>query len=218
MTPGSDQYLMSASDACVAYVELHERVSLMLSRHGEAEANQTVPHCPEWTVKDVLAHMVGVPEDILSGNLNGVTTAEWTQRQVDRHAEHTIRDLLRIWSETLRSFSVVLPKIPQPTLSQFIFDQVTHEHDIRHAIAEAGARNSSAIAVAEGFLRNSLTHNPISGVRKLSESSVRGFDFVRSLSGRRTISQIHGVGLSPDAVVAFIETTPFSVPTNEVTE
>jgi hypothetical protein len=95
---------------------------------------------------------------------------------------------------------------------------VTHEHDIRHAIAEAGARNSSAIAVAEGFLRNSLTQNPKTGVRKLSESAVRGFDFVRSLSGRRTISQIHGVGLSPDAVVAFIETTPFCVPTIEVSE
>jgi uncharacterized protein (TIGR03083 family) len=218
MALGSNQHLMSPSDACVAYLELHERVSLMLSREGEAEANQKVPHCPEWTVKDVLAHMVGVPEDILSGNLNGVTTAEWTQRQVDRHAEHTIPDLLQIWSETLRSFSVVLSKIPQTTLSQFIFDQVTHEHDIRHAIAKAGARSSSAIAVAEGFLRNSLTQSQESDIRKLSESSIRGFDFVRSLSGRRTISQIDAVGLSPDSVVAFVETTPFSVPTIEVTE
>jgi uncharacterized protein (TIGR03083 family) len=209
---------MSSPDACIAYLDLHERMTGLLSREIEVGAQRTVPHCPNWTVKDTLAHMVGVPEDVLTGSLEGVTTPAWTQRQVDRHVGHTIADLLHIWNETLTTFAGVLPKIPQPTLSQFVFDQVTHEHDIRHALSQPGARDSSAIAVAEGFLRHSLAANPDTEIHKLSESQVRGFDFVRSLSGRRTVAQIEAVGLPVNAVVAYIATSPFRLPTTAVNE
>jgi hypothetical protein len=29
-------------------------------------ASAVVPHCPNWTVLNVLSHMVGVPEDVMA--------------------------------------------------------------------------------------------------------------------------------------------------------
>ena len=162
--------------------------------------------------------MIGVPEDVLLGQLEGVTTEAWTQRQVDRHSEHSKTQLLAIWSNTFENFKALLPKIPQPTISQFVFDQVTHEHDIRHAISQPGARDSRAISVAEGFIRDFITRNPDPAVHALAESTVTGFDYVRSFSGRRSKEQLAKLGLPADLVAAFISTSPCEMPARSIVE
>jgi hypothetical protein len=161
---------------------------------------------------------VVLAEDVLLGQLEGVTTEAWTQRQVDRHSEHSKTQLLAIWSNTFENFKALLPKIPQPTISQFVFDQVTHEHDIRHAISQPGARDSRAISVAEGFIRDFITRNPDPAVHALAESTVTGFDYVRSFSGRRSKEQLAKLGLPADLVAAFISTSPFEMPARSIVE
>ena len=37
-----------------------------------------VPCTPAWTVRDVLSHVAGIPDDALNGRLDGVTTEPWT--------------------------------------------------------------------------------------------------------------------------------------------
>ena len=150
--------------------------------------------------------------------MEGVTTDVWTQRQVDRHASHTIGELLQIWRETVQTFSDILPNIPQPLISQFVFDQVTHEQDIRHAISEKGARDSLAIKVADGFIRDSLSHNSELEIMELASHRISGFEFVRSLSGRRTLTQIAATGLPANVVEFFIKNTPFTLPKVSVIE
>ena len=119
-------YLLPASKGALAYAELFERVSKLIEFGPEAIAAVVVPHCPKWSVKCALSHMIGVPEDVLLGQMEGVTTEAWTQRQVDRHTEHSKSELLAIWSNTFENFKELLPNIPQPTISQFVFDQATH--------------------------------------------------------------------------------------------
>jgi hypothetical protein len=211
-------YLLPASEGALAYAELFERVSKLIEVEPEAITAVVVPHCPKWTVKCVLSHMIGVPEDVLLGQMEGVTTEAWTQRQVDRHADQGKNELLTIWSKTFENFTALLPNIPQPTISQFVFDQVTHEHDIRHAISQQGARDSRAIAVAEGFLRNFIARNPDPEIRALSDNAITGFEFVRSFSGRRSKEQITGLGLPADLITAFIDTSPFAMPTESINE
>ncbi len=212
------EYLLPASEGALAYDELYERVSSLIISTPESIASIGVPHCPKWSVKCVLSHMIGVPEDVLLGQMEGVTTEAWTQRQVDRHTEHSNSELLAIWSDTFQNFKSLLPNIPQPTISQFVFDQATHEHDIRHAISQPGARDSRAIAVAEGFLRNFIARNPNPEIRALSVSAITGFEFVRSFSGRRTKEQIAELGLPADLVAAFIDTSPFAMPKESINE
>ena len=211
-------FLRPVPEVCAAYFELHERVSQLISDLPESATSTAVPHCPQWTVKDVLSHMIGVPEDILNGAMDGVATNAWTQRQVDRHTSHTFSELLHMWDEALTTFQHVLPKIPQPVISQFVFDQATHEQDIRHALSSPGARDSSAIAVAEGFLRDFLSRNPDPEIAKLANFPLTGFEFVRSLSGRRSLEQIAALGLPAHVVDAFIETAPFDLPLQTVVE
>ena len=212
------KYLLPASEGALAYTELFERVSKLIEDEPESITCVMVPHCPKWTVKCVLSHMIGVPEDVLLGQMEGVTTEAWTQRQVDRHSSRGLTELLTIWHVTVADFKSLLPSIPQPTISQFVFDQVTHEHDIRHAISLPGARDSLAIVAAEGFIRDSLSRNPDSRIADLANSRVSGFDFVRSLSGRRSLAQIADIGLPVEAVAAFIQTSPFDIPVESVSE
>ena len=211
-------FLRPVPDVCAAYFEIQKRVSQLISDLPESAASTAVPHCPQWTVKDVLSHMIGVPEDILNGAMDGVATNAWTQRQVDRHTSHTFSELLHMWDEALDTFQHVLPKIPQPVISQFVFDQATHEQDIRHAISSPGARDSSAIAVTEGFLRDSLSRNPDPEIASLTNFPLTGFEFVRSLSGRRSLEQIAATGLPIQAVEAFIQSAPFDLPQEAIVE
>ena len=182
------------------------------------QSKTVVPHCPQWTVKDCLAHMVGVPEDVINGQMEGVASEAWTNRQVQRHTNDSVDDLLAIWENNAPVFAKILPNIPQPVISQFMFDQTTHEHDIRKAVGQPGGRDTLAVAVAEGFIRNSLAQQNDPAIAQLAAHKLTGFEYLRSLSGRRSRSQISYNGLNIETVEAFIQTMPFDIPESDVSD
>jgi len=212
------KYLLPADQVCAAYDELRVRVTALMQGISAEKAQTVVPHCPQWTVKDCLAHMIGVPEDVINGQMDGVTTDAWTDRQVQRHAQDSVDDLLTTWSTIAPTFASILPRIPQPVLSQFMFDQTNHEHDIRAALNLPGGRDSSAVAVAEGFLRDSLSRNSDLAIAQLADHTLTGFEFLRSLSGRRSLSQIANSSLPSEIVERFISTAPFHSPKSDVSD
>jgi uncharacterized protein (TIGR03083 family) len=212
------EYLLTTEQVCAAYDELRARVTGLMQSISTEQAQTVVPHCPQWTVKDCLAHMIGVPEDVINGQMDGVTTDAWTDRQVQRHAHDSVDDLLTTWSTFAPTFASILPRIPQPVLSQFMFDQANHEQDIRAALKQSGGRDSSAIAVAEGFLRDSLSRNSDLAIAQLADHKLTGFEFLRSLSGRRSTSQISDIGLPHETVEIFIAAMPYSIPKSEVSD
>lgn len=212
------KHLLSVQQVCDAYTELRTRVADLLRNITSEQALTVVPHCPQWTVKDCLAHMIGVPEDVMSGQMDGVATDAWTDRQVQRHKQDSVDDLLAVWETNAPIFEKILPNIPQPILSQFMFDQTTHEHDIRAALGKPGARESMAIAVAEGFLRDSLIKNSDPAIASIANHEVRGFEFLRSLSGRRSKAQISQNGFELQLVEKFIQAMPFDIPDSDVSD
>ena len=212
------KHLLSVQQVCDAYTELRTRVADLLRNITSEQALTVVPHCPQWTVKDCLAHMIGVPEDVMSGQMDGVATDAWTDRQVQRHKQDSVDDLLAVWETNAPIFEKILPNIPQPILSQFMFDQTTHEHDIRAALGKPGARESMAVAVAEGFLRDSLSKNSDATIASMANHEVRGFEFLRSLSGRRSKAQISRNGFDLQLVEKFIQVMPFDIPANDVSD
>jgi uncharacterized protein (TIGR03083 family) len=212
------KHLLSVQQVCDAYTELRTRVADLLRNITSEQALTVVPHCPQWTVKDCLAHMIGVPEDVMSGQMDGVATDAWTDRQVQRHKQDSVDDLLAVWETNAPIFEKILPNIPQPILSQFMFDQTTHEHDIRAALGKPGARESMAIAVAEGFLRDSLFKNSDPAIASIANHEVRGFEFLRSLSGRRSKAQISQNGFELQLVEKFIQAMPFDIPDSDVSD
>jgi hypothetical protein len=211
-------YLVSPDEVAVAYTELRTRVIALLRDAGEGVADIPVPHCPAWTVKMATSHLVGVPEDVLSGNMAGVTTEAWTQAQVDRHANDSLMSILDAWGATASTIDPMLPHFPVPVNSQFVFDACTHEHDVRAAIGQAGARDSQSVRVAVGFIRNMLSQSALPEAQELLQASINDFDFFRSLGGRRSAAQIAECGLDPSKVQVVMETLPLSIPTTSVPE
>ena len=212
------EHLLSVQQVCDAYLELRIRVADLMRSITSDQALTVVPHCPQWTVKDCLAHMVSVPEDVINGQMDGVATDAWTDRQVQRHKQDSVSDLLAVWETNGAVFGNILPRIPQPVLSQFMFDQTNHEHDIRAALGKPGARDSMAIAVAEGFLRNSLSKNGDPEIASMANHDFNGFEFLRSLSGRRSRSQISRNGFDLPLVEKFIQEMPFTIPDSDVSD
>jgi uncharacterized protein (TIGR03083 family) len=212
------RYLLSTEQVCASYDELRARVTGLMQSITTEQAQTVVPHCPQWTVKDCLAHMIGVPEDVINGQMDGVTTDAWTDRQVQRHAQDSVDDLLATWSTIAPTFANILPRIPQPVLSQFMFDQANHEQDIRAALKQPGGRDSVAVAVAEGFLRDSLSRKSDIAIAQLADHKLPSFEFLRSLSGRRSASQISNTGLPLETVEVFIAAMPYSIPKSDVAD
>jgi uncharacterized protein (TIGR03083 family) len=212
------EYLLSTEQVCEAYAALRVRVTELMQSLSLEQSKAVVPHCPQWTVKDCLAHMVGVPEDVINGQMDGVATDAWTDRQVQRHTNDSVDDLLAVWETNAPVFAKILPNIPQPVLSQFMFDQTTHEHDIRTAVGQPGARDTLAVAVAEGFIRNSLAQHSDAAVAQLAAHKVTGFEFLRTLSGRRSRAQILQNGFNLELVEKFIHGLPFDIPESDVSD
>lgn len=211
-------YLLEAHVVAEAYRDLRIRMIGFLGNQPDSSAGITVPHCPAWTVQMALSHIVGVQEDALSGNMQGVTSEAWTNAQVQRHSHHKVSELLDIWESLAEQVDAMVLQIPAPVNSQFVFDATSHEHDIRCALKNKDARDSMAVQVAEGFVRTTISKFSHLDTTELQEANVSGFDLVRCLSGRRTKAQIQACGLNADLIESIVSSTPMSMPTNSVDE
>ena len=126
--------------------------------------------------------------------------------------------ILDAWEAMGPTIDPILPHFPVPMNSQFVFDACTHEHDIRAAIGKVGARDSQAVRVAAGFIRNSLSLLPQPEAQELLRVTISDFDILRSLSGRRSVEQIAECGLDTSAVQAIVAASPLSIPTASIPE
>lgn len=194
---------MSTPDYATPYAELRERVSTLVREHAD-RADVVAPATPEWRVRDVLSHMVGVCDDVLTGNLDGVTTEAWTAAHVDKRRDHSARISSTEWSETGPRIEEQMRAAPIREFGQMLFDAVTHEHDIRGALGTPGARDSSAVAVAFDwlvtvrmaddarctFVTEYGTTSSGSGPEQLFTVHASRFEIVRGVPGRRSTKQL----------------------------
>lgn len=211
-------FLCSDDEVIEAYLDLRRRVIDLIDLIPESDATRHVPLCPEWTVVDLVSHMVGVPEDILAGRMEGVTTDAWTRAQVDRHRGDTLATLATAWKELAPDFDVVLPLIPSPVNSQMVMDAVTHEHDLRHAVGLVDAHDSSAVVVALGWALHSVEARSPGLGESLRESQVPRFELLRSLTGRRSVDQMNALGLAGEYIASLLHGSPLTPPSTAVDE
>jgi uncharacterized protein (TIGR03083 family) len=211
-------YLVPAEDVVSAYVELRDRMIALLQELPEDVATVMVPHCPDWTVQETVSHMVGVPEAIMMGDMDGVPGEAWTQRQVERHRGESLKDLADKWAAQGDQFLAVLPNIPQPVLSQLVFDVASHEQDVRCAVGRPGARDAATVAVGIGYIKTLIDAREDLDVEVVSSWTVSDFDLFRSLAGRRSVEQIVAAGLDAAFIQKTLEKLPTSIPAVSIAE
>lgn len=203
------------------YASVRKRITDLVMRHAE-RAEEVVPACPEWRVKDVIAHLAGSSVDWSAGRLEGFGTAAWTAAQVEARRGVPLRQLLDEWEGAAPAFERVLSDpaavgAPQVVAVMGVTDIATHEQDLRGALAEPGARDSDALLeglrsfVAGVRVRHAPTSLP--PLRLVAEDmrdwmvgkgepaatvTASTFELFRALGGRRSQDQVRALAWEGD--------------------
>ncbi|MER7010217.1 maleylpyruvate isomerase family mycothiol-dependent enzyme [Saccharopolyspora sp. NPDC000359] len=211
----------------VAYRRVRENVGELL-RSTRAAAELRVPACPEWTVHDLLRHLVEVAR-VVRGRLTGAVPAE-----LDPGLSRA--ELLQQWAEFGGEVERVLEQRPGGTGRQLVADAFTHELDLRCALAQPLPTEHCAYVSAFEFgiagLDRSLREHRLPALLLEADgakwtagdgepaASVRAtrVDLYRSLAGRRTVAQIARLSWSapPEPWLPAFTWGPFTPPTRPV--
>ena len=210
--------LLPDAEVSQAYVDLRARVVALLRQTPEQIATSPVPHCPTWTVNELASHLLGVPDDVVHGRMEGVASDAWTQAQVVRHQAKTLRQIADELAALAVQFDPLLPHVPAMSRSQMVMDAVTHEHDLRHAVGAPGERDSTAVRAGLAWLMGWCTRMNPATASAIAAVGASDFDVLRSLSGRRSMAQMAALGLPVDAIIQIQAGSPFRAPTHEVVE
>ncbi|NUR09160.1 MAG: maleylpyruvate isomerase family mycothiol-dependent enzyme [Nocardioidaceae bacterium] len=185
------------------------RVVALVGGLGDELLGTHVPACPDWTVRDLLSHMVGLGADVVAGDEPDDHNATWTQAQVDARANRTAAELLDEWAEVApRLVSWMEHHGVRP-----LNDVVIHEQDLRSALGRPGGRETLGFRLVrermlERFAAIVETLPPLTlvghasdgtGWRWSSDHDAQGalveassFDLSRALTSRRTAEQLRG--------------------------
>ena len=111
------------------YRHSRARVAGLAMALTDEQLASTVAATPEWTGRDVVAHLVGVASDVATGNLSGAPGPRWTAAQVDARAGRPVMDLLAEWDEVGPAMEAALAA--RRAGIQSVLDVLTHESDLR---------------------------------------------------------------------------------------
>lgn len=199
-----------------SYQALRERC-VSLGRRLTAEQAATMsPCCPAWSVKDLFAHLAGVPVDILEGNLEEAATEAWADAHVARRADNSLAQILDEWEATAAGVDPLLQAAASDIDPRFFLDCWTHEWDVRHALGAEAVPDMALPTFVLPKIVATLTERDESnefapvllrvetaeGIQELTlgtgeptaELTVSLFELSRLVVGRRSESQIQALG------------------------
>ena len=120
----------------------------LLADVDESAAATVVPSCPEWTVHDLCAHLVGVPAALVArDNPPPGDNQPWVDRQVADRADRSVGELLDEWDAVGPAFEGLMRKLPH-AFGGLVYDAVAHEHDLRGALGRRASGTAPACGPA----------------------------------------------------------------------
>jgi len=190
----------ASTDIGAHYAASRQRLEALLIDRQDDVASIEVPACPGWTVHSVVAHLVGVIEDAAAGRIRGIPAPEQTAEHLLRHQDETLVTMLHQWRVTSPIFERALS---DRQVWPALLDALTHEHDVRSAIGDAGSRDCDSIRLAARHLADTLDPDLGVMVRFTEEPefstgfsaplfalTTTAFEFFRLRLGRRSTAQV----------------------------
>lgn len=173
--PTADQYANE-------YAQGRARIRAFLAPLGEEVAATSVPTCPAWVVRDLMAHLAGVCADLVHRRNPGTDVQAWVDAQVDERRGRTLASLLDEWDEVGPRFEDAIRKVPR-AFGGLVYDVVAHEHDLRGALGRPGDRDTggvrTSLCIMAAALATDLSAHGLAPVRL-----VAGDDEWQAGSGR----------------------------------
>ena len=214
---------------------IRTRVDDLVRSTDAARLDAVCPVTPEWTGRQVLAHLVGVDADILAGRLDGVGSDAWTAAQVEARATSTVEDLLAEWAEIGPQVEAIAGAFGDAA-GQWCFDAATHEHDLRVLLDAPGGRDSDAVTLATDWLLARIAERLDAEGRPglivtladaevslgtgtpVSTLTVDRFELFRAVCGRRSVAQVEAWSWSGEPRADDVVRAPFSPSPHDVVE
>ena len=196
-----------------AFVDSRTAVLELIATVPSEQFEQPSPLTPQWSVRDVVAHLCGVNEDVLAGNLPSGDVNEWANAQVQRRRDVALDEIASTWA------SSGIENVITHHFGQIIFDQISHEFDIRYALQRPGDPHSAGVTLAARFAANTLEGaRPVEvnydsdvvrfeGTGEPITLNASAFEVLRALTGRRSWNQVAALTWSGD--LQYVRATVF---------
>jgi uncharacterized protein (TIGR03083 family) len=113
------------------YDDSRRRVCALAAGLGEERLATTVPATPDWTARQLVAHLAGVASDLVHGRHDGAGGPEWTSRQVAEREGRALDDLIAEWAQVGPEVRDLIARRRLPL--RVVHDVLTHEADLREA-------------------------------------------------------------------------------------
>ncbi len=195
-----------------AYARTRDRIVELLAAVPDEELGRVVPACPDWTVHDLLAHVVSIPSALSSGRRPTGQIGDWLTELVAERAEQPAGELATEW----QSLDGELDALLSGSSGLLFADLAIHEHDFRgalgrpdHAALEVEAMLPRTIAAFKGPLLDAglapvevhagdrvwRSHDGVAGWTLV----VDPWTAVRALNSRRTAEELLALPSHGDA-------------------
>jgi uncharacterized protein (TIGR03083 family) len=205
------------TDYAACYRDARTSLTDLTRGLNETELTLAVPATPAWSVRDVVAHLVGIAGDLLDGNLAGLGSDEWTAAQVEARRARPFDAVLTEWSERGAALEDQMADWPAEFATPLIGDLGVHDLDVRGALGRTDGRDAPAAVIAFDHYAQSLgdrldeaglgaialdaPEEPLVVGTGAPTTRVRAprFELLRALVGRRSATQIRAYEWDGDA-------------------
>lgn len=225
---------MISPDASAAmYRGVREQVIAAARDLDHDQLDTVVPACPQWTVRDLLAHQAGLAHDFVDGNLDEAPSERWTAVHVDTRRGRPVDDVLDEWTE----YGARLEDIVRSgehrgrLLNNPYVEAGIHQADLHGAVGIGRPPREVWLAALDfclgahkGDEPGSLTLITDDASYQLGagdpvvEAKVDGYELFRAAFGRRTPDQIASWSWSGDAAPWATELPRLPQATTELTD
>jgi uncharacterized protein (TIGR03083 family) len=215
-------------DCGAIYEDARQELLALLRSLTPQQLATVVPATPDWAVRDVLAHVVGINHDLNRLTFGTRGDESWTAVHVETRRDHGIEDMAAEWDREAPQFEQGLRDLGYGVGSHFVGDLLHHYCDVTHALQLPRPSDELRLAVALdfylSFFEEQLDEEKIGSVEvtvadehwalgsgdQIAAVSAPRYEMFRSLGGRRSEEQIRALEWrgDVDAVLPVISRYP----------
>lgn len=205
--------------AAQIYADARDQLVARLLSCSPEQIATLLPACPEWTVRDVAAHLSGLVAEVIAGVEPPRGSDQATSRQVNDRAEMSIEQILAEWQANADAIFAAMSHDENTALG-LSADLAVHIHDICEGLGMVAEENDPATLLGarryRGLLQERVADRlnialtvDLTDTRALAppnpdaevQITLRAtpHNFLRAVTGRRSRADVLSMDWSSDA-------------------